>query len=200
MKLFTNEAINERKRREQFTKKIINTIITILLLPVLIYNVSLIIQAVISPNKTPEFLGIKTYVIVSGSMIPELQIGDIVIVKNVPESVLQQGDIISFRQGQNVITHRIVAKTEEGGTFNYTTKGDNNNTEDDQIITYKTIEGKVIGKISKLGLVVIALQNKMAIILIAILIFIYFWQSEKIKKRKIQRKLKRLEYEQKIKK
>ena len=195
MKLFTNEAIKKRRKKEKLTKKIINVIITILLIPILIYNVALILQAIINPYKTPSFLGIKTYVIVSGSMIPELNIGDIVIVKNVEENDLKVGDIISFRQGQSVITHRISEIIEEDGKKEYKTKGDNNNTEDLQTITYKTIEGRVIKKISKIGMAVIALQNKMIIIIVAVIIFLYFWQSEKNKSKKERRKIKRLEYE-----
>lgn len=195
MKLFTNEAIKERKRKEKNAKKIINTIITIILMPILIYNIALIIQAIINPYKTPNFLGIKTYVIISGSMRPELDIGDVVVVKNVKEDELNIGDIISFRQGQSVITHRISNKIEEDGKIEYKTKGDNNNTEDLQTINYKTIEGKVVKKISKIGIVVIALQNKMIIIIITIIIFIYCWQSQKIKAKKERRKLKRIEYE-----
>ena len=197
MKLFTNEAIKERKQKAKTKRKIINSIITILLIPILIYNLALILQAILNPYKTPDFLGIKTYVIVSGSMIPELNIGDIVVVKNVAEEELNIGDIISFRQGQSVITHRISDKIEEDGKIEYKTKGDNNNTEDLQTITYKTVEGKVIKTIPKIGIVIIALQNKMIIIIIALIIFLYFWQSEKTKNKKESRKLKRIEYERK---
>lgn len=89
-------------------------------------------------------------------MTPELQIGDIVIVKNVKENEINEGDIISFRQGQNVITHRISEKFKENGQIQYKTKGDNNNTEDNQAITYKTIEGKVIRKFPRAGNFVLA--------------------------------------------
>lgn len=195
MKLFTNEAIKERVKKEKNTRKIINIIITIILIPILIYNVTLILQAIINPYKTPSFLGIKTYVIVSGSMLPELNIGDIVIVKTVEESELKVGDIISFRQGQSVITHRISEIIEEDENKEYKTKGDNNNTEDLQTINYKTIEGKEIKRIPRIGMFVIALQNKMIIIIIAIILLLYFLQSEKNKSKKEKRKLKRMEYE-----
>lgn len=79
--LYTNEAIKIRKKRQVKLKSLINEIIYIVLLPVLIYNIFIIGQAILNPNKTPNFLGIKTYIIVSGSMEPNLQIGDIAVVK-----------------------------------------------------------------------------------------------------------------------
>lgn len=144
---YTDETIRKRKKKNDKIKKIIKTITYIVLVPLLIYNISLIIQALANPNKTPSFFGIKTYVIVSGSMMPELNIGDIVIVKSAED--YQEGDIISFRQGQNVITHRIseILKTENG--ILYKTKGDNNNTEDSGMIEIDAIEGKTIGKIPR---------------------------------------------------
>lgn len=128
-------------------------------------------------------------------MTPEVQIGDIVIVKNVKENEINEGDIISFRQGRNVITHRISEKFEKNGQIQYKTKGDNN-TEDNQAITYKTIEGKVIRKFPRAGNIVLALKNKMIIIIVAIILLMYFMQSEKERSRRNKRRLKRLAYEQ----
>ena len=125
--LLTQENIKKRIDRKKKIDNIFSRILYILIIPLLIYNVSLIIQSVIKPSETPDFLGIKTYVIISGSMEPNLNIGDIVITKKISKDKLKEGDIISFRQGQSVITHRIkeVIYTNEG--TEYKTKGDNNN-------------------------------------------------------------------------
>ena len=80
---YTNDAIKRRKNIEDNIKKRFNIIIYIILIPILIYNISLIIQSLVKTSETPNFFGIKTYVIISGSMESELQIGDIVIVKKV---------------------------------------------------------------------------------------------------------------------
>ena len=117
--LYTNEAIKNRKRKTVKRKKIIVTIIYILLIPILIYNLTLIAQSIVNPEKTPNFFGIKAYVIISGSMQPKLDIGDIVIVKNTKLEELQEGDIISFRKGQSVVTHRISEIIKENGEQKY---------------------------------------------------------------------------------
>lgn len=194
---YTNEAIKRRKRAENILKRKINILIYIILIPILIYNISLIIQAVIKTSETPNFLGIKTYVIISGSMEPSLQIGDIVIVKKVVQNELKQGDIISYRQGQSVITHRIAEVIDKEGEVEYKTKGDNNNAEDSGIISYEMIEGKVVKHISQIGKIAIILQKKGTIIFIILILYIYILYSSSIKKKRALRKLKREEFESK---
>ncbi len=194
---YTNEAIKRRKRAENILKRKINILIYIILIPILIYNISLIIQAVIKTSETPNFLGIKTYVIISGSMEPSLQIGDIVIVKKVAQNELKQGDIISYRQGQSVITHRIAEVIDKEGEVEYKTKGDNNNAEDSGIISYEMIEGKVVKHISQIGKIAIILQKKGTIIFIILILYIYILYSSSIKKKRALRKLKREEFESK---
>ncbi len=195
--LYTEEAIIKRKNKIHKRKKVIITIIYIILIPLLIYNVTLIIKSILKPNKTPDFFGYKTYVIVSGSMEPSLKIGDIVIVKKVSENELNVDDIISFRQGQNVVTHRISQIRNEYGEKVYITKGDNNNTEDSGNIDYSYIEGKVFTSIRGLGKVVIFFQGKLSILLIVSFFYLYLSQTNKIHKRKEERKQKRHEYENK---
>ncbi len=194
---YTNEAIKRRKRAENILKRKINILIYIILIPILIYNISLIIQAVIKTSETPNFLGIKTYVIISGSMEPSLQIGDIVIVKKVAQNELKQGDIISYRQGQSVITHRIAEVIDKEGEVEYKTKGDNNNAEDSGILSYEMIEGKVVKHISQIGKIAIILQKKGTIIFIILILYIYILYSSSIKKKRALRKLKREEFESK---
>lgn len=194
---YTNEAIKRRKRAENILKRKINILIYIILIPILIYNISLIIQAVIKTSETPNFLGIKTYVIISGSMKPSLQIGDIVIVKKVAQNELKQGDIISYRQGQSVITHRIAEVIDKEGEVEYKTKGDNNNAEDSGTVSYEMIEGKVVKHILQVGKIAIILQKKGTIIFIILILYIYILYSSPIKKKRALRKLKREEFESK---
>jgi len=197
MMKYTNEAISKRKKRKNRIKKTIIIIIYTLLLPMLVYNTSLIIQAIAKPNQTPSFFGIKMYVIISGSMKPELQIGDVVIVKETEIADLQKGDIISFRKGQNVVTHRITEVTTDENETKFKTKGDNNNIEDIEIITKKNIEGKVISKISSIGNIVLVLKDKTVIIAIILFYYIFLLRDQSVQKRKAIRRMKREEYETK---
>lgn len=190
--LYTNQEINKRKNRETKIKNIVNIIINIMLVIVMTYNISLIIQKIIYKDRTPSFLGIKTYVVISGSMKPNIEIGDVVLVKK--EEELKEGDIISYRKGNSVITHRITSIAEENGEKIYKTKGDNNNTEDSEQITNEIIEGKVIKTIPKIGNVTFILKNKITILIAVILLGKYMLNSYKKNKRINMRHLKRLEY------
>ena len=196
---YTDENIKKKINDKQKKKQIINIAVYIIVIPILIYNVSLIVQSIIIPDKTPSFFGIKTYVVISGSMEPKLKIGDIVIAKRITPEELQVGDIISFRQGHSIITHRIsnINRTSDG--IEYKTKGDNNNIKDIEIVNEKQIEGKVVEIIPVLGKISLLLQNKIVITTIILFFYIYVIMINRNNKKKNNRNLKRLKYENNMK-
>ena len=79
---------NKQKKEETNKKKKSRFIVIlqyIIIFFMVAFNLIFITKAVKNPNKIPDFLGIKTFVIVSGSMEPNINIGDMVIVKVVNE-------------------------------------------------------------------------------------------------------------------
>ena len=71
--------INKISKENTRANKIINLssiIIYIILIPLIIFNFTLIFKSFLNPNKTPDFLGLKNYIIVSGSMEPTIHVGD----------------------------------------------------------------------------------------------------------------------------
>ena len=173
----TEAEIKEKKEDSLNIKKIINVIIIIVMSIILIYNITIIIKSYKNKNETPSFLGIKTYVILSGSMEPELNIGDVIISKKVEESELHEGDIISFRANNSIVTHRIIGINESEGKKNYTTKGDNNNTEDLEKVTFDKIEGRFVCKIPKIGNITFFLRNKVVLIIAFLLILLLIYHN-----------------------
>lgn len=79
--------------------------------------------------------------VLSNSMYPTISEKDIVVVMKQDEYHVD--DIIEFRKGDILVTHRIVSYDEN--TKTYTTKGDFNNTEDGEV-TIGQINGKVVAK------------------------------------------------------
>lgn len=123
--------------------------------------------------------------------------GDAILVKEVPQNEINVGDIVSFSQGGTNVTHRIVEMFKEDGIQKYTTKGDNNNTEDKEKVTYEQIEGKYQFKINQFGLVMQVLKSKITlIVLIIIIVFMCFSKGRMDNKRK-ERKEKRVKYKEK---
>lgn len=193
--LYTDQEINKRLKIENRIRNILYGLMYAVLIIIMVYNISLIAQSILKPNKTPSFLGVKTYVIISGSMEPNIEIGDIVVGK--AEENLDIGDVISYRKGQSVITHRITQiNKNENGEIEYRTQGDNNNVEDEESIKPSNIEGKVIKIVPKLGKVTLILQNKVIIIFIFIIFYIYVSRNYKKNKKVNERHLKRLKYEE----
>ena len=179
------ESINKRKENVKIAKKVIEIIAIIL-----IYNVILI--AISSANKMNiiNIFGYKSYIIKTNSMEPTIGINDVVIAKKVEKKEIKKGDVITFLQDGEVVTHRITQIDEEG---NYTTKGDNNNIEDTFKITYDNIEGKHILTIPYLGAIVLALDNKIVFLIITLIVLIFMFvtilNEEKRENRREKKKI-----------
>lgn len=197
--MYKIDKVQKENQRIQIIGRIVSAILYIILIPIIIFNLTLIIKSFLNPNQTPDFFGYKSFVIMSGSMEPTIKKGDAILVKEVPEEEIRINDIISFTiQNKTNVTHRVIGIAEENGKRKYTTKGDNNNTEDKERITYEQIDGKYQFKISQFGIVINLLKSKITLmILVGIMIFIACYKS-KIKKRKEQRKEKRKRYEERL--
>ncbi len=193
--MYKIDKIQKENQRIHIIGRVISAILYIVLIPMIIFNFTLIIKSFINPDKTPDFFGYKSFVIVSGSMEPTIKKGDAIFIKEVPEEEIRTNDIISFTQGETNVTHRIVEIIQENGIKKYTTKGDNNNTEDKEKISYQQIEGKYQFKINQFGIVIGILKSKITLILlIAMIIFINYYKV-RIQNKKQKRREKRREYE-----
>lgn len=182
------DSINKRKKYANTVKKVLAVILVIL-----IYNIILIFIS--AENDGIELFGYRAYVITSDSMEPAINNGDAIVVKNCEEEDLQTGDVITFEQKQEVITHRI-QKIEEDQTTKektYITKGDNNNMEDSEHINFSAIIGKCVLTIPYLGNIISVLENKLIILIIILIILILFFlkiqKQEKLENRREKKKI-----------
>ena len=141
--MYKIDKVQKENQRIQVIERMVSAILYIVLIPIIIFNLTLIVKSFLNPNQTPDFFGYKSFVIMSGSMEPTIKKGDAILVKEVPENEIRIHDIISFTtQNKTNVTHRIIGIAEENGKRKYTTKGDNNNTEDKERITYEQMDGK----------------------------------------------------------
>ena len=86
------------------------------------------------------------YVILSGSMQPEINIDDVVVSRNLSEAEVIQtlsiGDVATYDDGQSYVTHRVYDKsTDKKGNTVFIFKGDNNNTIDRYSVRPEQIKG-----------------------------------------------------------
>ena len=198
MKIYTTEEITKKMNRKLIIKKAFKAIVYPVIILILICDIILLIQKIISPNQIASLFGYKAFVISSGSMEPTLNTGDIVITKQIKQDQIQKQDIITFVKDEYTITHRIVDIVEENGNTYYQTKGDNNNTSDADLVKYEEIEGVYVFKINSIGNIVVYAQNTTAVLIIIIcVIYIMYRISSRKDDRKLARHEKRKEYEEK---
>ena len=86
----------------------------------------------------PYIFKYKPLVVLTGSMEPSFQTGSIIYYKNVPSNEIKVGDIITFKMGNSLVSHRVYSIND--GL--YETKGDANNAVDSGKIKYSDIVGK----------------------------------------------------------
>jgi len=94
------------------------------------------IQLNVQNKEYVDLFGYSLFSTETGSMSPKIEKGDVVIVK-IGEHV-QENDIITYKNNNSFITHRIIEIDGES----IIAKGDNNNTKDEPI-TKEAIVGKV---------------------------------------------------------
>lgn len=109
----------------------------------------LVVIAATIPLTIPNFMGYEIYNVVSGSMEPTIPIGSIIYVKEIDPVDVESGDIIAFEAGDSVIMHRVVDNKRVEGAF--TTKGDANDGEDMNDVSYDSLIGIVVRHIPILG-------------------------------------------------
>ena len=130
--------------------------------------------------------------IVSESMEPTFYKDDLAVVRSCNVEELKKGDIITFKQEDRIISHRISEITEKKGEIKFITKGDNNEVEDLKPVDMQNIYGKVVFVIPKIGRIVNYIQNVSGFINVCILIVIICilvnFRDNMINSRKIKRK------------
>lgn len=94
---------------------------------------------------------IKPIAIATGSMAPQINIGDIAIIKKCSPNDIEVGDIIEYKMPDFTVVHRIVEIKQENGRYYFATKGDSNDSRDKNLVTEDQLIGKCLFKIRYLG-------------------------------------------------
>lgn len=127
----------EHNKILKIIKDIIINLIIFILGIIAILAIWTSIQLNVQKKEYANIFGYSIFSTETGSMSPTMEIGDVIIVK-IGEQV-QEKDIITYKKDNSFITHRIVKI--EGNSI--IAKGDNNNTQDEEI-TQDAVVGKVV--------------------------------------------------------
>ena len=143
-------------------KKALNIIKNAAVWLVVIFAVLMMIFTIVSVNtfdrNDRDILGMRCYIVLSDSMsATDFHAGDLVLVKEVDPTTLQEGDIIAY-QSQNTqnygqtVTHKIRAKTTDAsGNPGFITYGTTTGVDDETVVTYPFILGKYQMALPKVG-------------------------------------------------
>lgn len=168
-----NQAV-PNKGRGKTIRNVIGILLCIVMILVLIVNITLIVRSYVNPEEVPSFLGYKPFIVLSGSMEPEIMPGDLIITKNIDPKEVAAGDVISFRKDKTtVVSHRVTeVLTEEGLAF--LTKGDANIGADAGSVLPENIEGKYIMRVGGMGRLALFLQTPLGLLIFVIIPFCLF--------------------------
>ena len=150
------------------------------------YMKSIIFLAIVLGAIAVFWFGIKIYLrteypllaVASGSMVPTLQVGDLIVVQGGLEvedltAASETGDIIVFRKPGNpdeLIVHRAVEVRSAGDDLYVMTRGDHNSGVDPWQIYDSHLVGKVVSSIPIVGHIPLFVHSTQGMVLIVVLI------------------------------
>ena len=108
-------------KKEKKAKSIINKIITGISLGILLVCLVLVVYSTVSlaKNRFVRFFGYSFHIVVTDSMTPEINVGDLVIAQKTDKDNISLGDDIVFFSKDpvlrgNMVVHRVVGINEDG--------------------------------------------------------------------------------------
>ena len=172
---------------------IVGWILCIILVPILIINCTLLVKSFVNKDKVPDFGGTLPLIVLTDSMYPDIQSGDLIICKTVEPQDIQNGDIISFYDpagnGTSVVTHKVVEILQEDGALSFRTRGINNNTDDRLAVPADKVIAEYTGiRIAGAGDFAIFMQSTTGLLICVVLPIILFVGYDVIRRRIYEKK------------
>lgn len=122
----------------------------------------------------PQIVGAKgSYVVLSGSMSPTIQAGDVVVSQSVDTNSVEQGDVIIFERpasdsNPDRTTHRVVNVVHRDDGLYFRTKGDANEQPDARLVPADHVVGSVWFHVPYLGRFLLFARTKTGLLSLVI--------------------------------
>ena len=147
----------------------------VILIPILVINLWIMFQSKTNSEKVPSVFVYKPFMVLSGSMESNIHKGDLIITKETNPASLKIDDIIAFKDAAGTITtHRIIDIIEDSGETYFITKGDNNSTQDQNLVALEDVEGIYVGRIPGIGSMMDSLAKPTTIMILVVSITAIF--------------------------
>ena len=135
-------------RKHNTLRRIFNGLVTALLVATVAFVVMIFVARL--TGNTPSVFGYRVFRVLTDSMTPTLEVGDVILVRDCEPEEIHNGDIITYNgevgsyRGKS-ITHRVVEEPEvRDGVYYYWTKGDRQGAMIDPEISFYQVEGKYV--------------------------------------------------------
>ena len=183
------DGVEAPVKKPSTAQKVIGTVVNVVLvLAIILAVIATYVSFSTQSGNAPAVFGLRLYSVQTTSMEPTLLKGDLVISTAVKDpATLQRNDIITYWtiiDGERVLnTHRIVEIHNVQGSIGFTTKGDNNSTNDGQYVHQRDVVGKVgmmgdkYTRLAGVGKVFDYLQTStgfLLVVVIPVIIFLLF--------------------------
>lgn len=174
----------------------IGIILCVILIPILVINCTLIIKSYTNKDQVPSISGIFPMIILTDSMYPEFESGDLIICNTAEPEKIKVGDVICFYDpegnGTATVTHRVQeVVTDDEGNLAWITKGDANNTEDLPTVPAKNLIGVYKTRLKGLGNVAMFMQTTQGLIICVICPIILLVAYDVIRRRAYEKSKKK---------
>lgn len=174
---------------KKFIKRFYNILLKIVAVFLIIVLVYILYSRYIQKDKVTKIFGYGFLVVLTGSMEPEIQAGELVIIK---EGEYEVNDVITYETEDLLVTHRVIEKNGD----EYICKGDSNNEKDLKVLENQ-IQGKVVYHSLSLGTFVRLYLKSFLIIFVIFIIIINFIFSKRNSNHKNKEENNNLERENK---
>lgn len=170
---------------------VIGTILCIVLLPVLIINITLIIRSFTDPDKVPSVGSFFPLIVLTDSMFPQIQSGDLIICNTAEPEEIREGDVIAFfdpaGNGTSIVTHSVAEVRQENGKITWITRGIANNADDAVPVPAEKLVGVYSRRIPRLGNAVMFMQSTAGLIVCVVCPIILLVMWDVLRRRKYEK-------------
>ena len=188
-----------KEKLKKLTKlDILGIVLTVVFLPIIIVNMTLVIKGMINPEEVPMILNRAPLIVISDSMTIDKKAGtgefnknDLIIIKKVDPATLEKGDVVTYKgRDGDIITHRItdlITDKKDGVEVPaFETKGDYSPGYDFYPVQYDQIIGEYQMRLPRLGGVAMFLQTPAGVIVILLVPVLIVFAVDFFIKRKQQ--------------
>ena len=180
----------EKKGGRKIARRILTAVgivLCVILIPIIVSNLVLIIKGYTNKDEVPSLFSISPMYVLTDSMVPTINGGDLIFIKKVASTEIAVEDVIAFFDPESMegtmIVHRVKEISADGnGNITFRTMGDANNVYDTFVISSENLVGRYVFRMRGMGRVAMFMQSTYGLIVTVSVPFILLFGYEVIRR------------------